>query len=153
MIGIEPNSGGRKVVAVHVEGQRKGAVPQPLRDQDKVNARRDPHRGESVAQVAQPNSRTVGASFVAGRLAGHPAATKTRRSRFLWPAHQMVCGPFPLAALVRVRTDRRSAVAEGDPTDHRVDAVPRRRGARCAASTSAFASICACAASVDAPLA
>jgi hypothetical protein len=39
--------------------------------------------------------------------------------------------------------NRRSAVADGDPTDHRVDGVPRRRGVRCAASTSAFASVCA----------
>src|SRR5947209_136289 len=41
----------------------------------------------------------------------------------------------------------------GDTTDHRVDAVPRRRRGRCLASTSAFASVCASAASVDALLA
>ena len=52
--------------------QRKDAVSQPLRDQHKVNARRELHCGDSVAQVVQPNS-----------------------------CNQMVCGPFPLAALVR----------------------------------------------------
>ncbi|SON62909.1 hypothetical protein MSIMFI_04439 [Mycobacterium simulans] len=88
----------------------------------------------AVSVMAEPAAAAPAAAVAAVAVLAAVAGRRSRRRRD-------PCRRASSRSHRETEPSRRSAAADGDLTDHRLDAVPRRR--RCAASTSAFASVCA----------